>query len=153
MRLIFNYCKKNNILRENFSMIFKLPGYIVNLIFEYDSTYRDYFNNTILELEECTSFFRVVTLKDIRDEKYSLTNYKHNLRYNLSFREAIKSVNYWNYEYLSDSKNGEWFLKWSKNYVPPPDYYKFVESKLDINLKNTFHYIIKKIKNNKLYQV
>ena len=135
-------------------MIFNLPGYIINLIFEYDPTYRDYFNNTLLELEDCTSFFRVVTLKDIRDEKYSLTSYKHNnFRYNLSFRKAIKSVNYWNYDYLSDSKNGEWFLKWSKNYVPPLDYYKFVESKLDIYLKNTFPYIIKKIKNNKLHQV
>ena len=128
-------------------MIFNLPGYIVKLIFEYDTTYRDYFNNTIKELEECTSFFRVVTLKDIRDEKQSLISNKHNnFLYNLSFRKAIKSVNYWNYEYLSDSKNGKWFLKWSKNYFPPPDYYKFVESKLDIYLKNTFPYIIKKIK-------
>ena len=40
-------------------MVFNLPGYIINLIFEYDPTYRDYFNNTLLELEECISFFRV----------------------------------------------------------------------------------------------
>ena len=48
--------------------MFHLPRDIINRIFEFDPTYKLYFNRVVKELEDCTSFFRVVTLTDINDE-------------------------------------------------------------------------------------
>ena len=55
-------------------------------------------------------------------------------------------ANYWNFEYLSDPAKGKWFLRWSKNYKPPLEYYKYIESELDIRLKDLFPRILYNIK-------
>ena len=127
--------------------MFHLPIDIINKIFEFDPTYYFLFNKVIKELEDCTSFFRVVTLTDLEDENIWQRRHHHSVYlYNLSFTGAMNVANYWNFEYLSDPAKGKWFLRWSKNYKPPPEYYKYIESELDIRLKDLFPRILYNIK-------
>lgn len=127
--------------------MFHLPIDIINKIFEFDPTYYFLFNKVIKELEDCTSFFRVVTLTDLEDENIWQRRHHHSVYlYNLSFTGAMNLANYWNFEYLSDPAKGKWFLRWSKNYKPPLEYYKYIESELDIRLKDLFPRILYNIK-------
>ena len=127
--------------------MFRLPRDIIKKIFEFDPTFRLCFNKVIKELEDCTPFFRVVTLTDIADEQlWQLRHHQPIYRYNLTFTGAKNLANYWNFEYLSDPSKGKWFIKWSKNYKPPPEFYKYIESELDISLTNLFPRILYNIK-------
>ena len=59
--------------------MFHLPIDIINKIFEFDPTYYFLFNKVIKELEDCTSFFRVVTLTDLEDENIWQRRHHHNM--------------------------------------------------------------------------
>jgi hypothetical protein len=126
--------------------MYKLPLHIIKKIYEFDPTFHHIFNNVMEELEYCTPFWRVITLEDLEDED-SLWRYQgHQYKYNLKFSDAKKIAYYWNYKFLYDPANGHLFLKWAKTYKPSKNYYKYIQTLLDSNIKQVFPKILSNIK-------